>query len=200
MAPHIVNVRLSCALVVLAMVRAGAQTATDGGPFSRVAFRAGVLRQAVDTRLAKLYSPASGWAAEASSPADIGELALAVERATFRSAGADPHPDFHGTVGMLKWRMPLPTVGPFMIAAGAHAGLMQFSFQDTAIVEGLRKEREMLFGVNALGSIRLTRHLSAFVAAEYTHVWLHVPVHLTPVSAGIGYTATTPGWLREFLR
>jgi hypothetical protein len=182
------------------MVRAGAQTATDGGPFSHVAFRAGVLRQSVDTRLAKLYSPASGWAAEASVPADIGELALAVERATFRSAGVDRHPDFHGTVGMLKWRMPFPTIGPFTIAAGAHAGLMQFSFQDTAIVEGLRKEREMLFGVNAIGSLRLTGHLSAFVAAEYTHVWLHVPVHLTPVSAGIGYTASTPGWLREFLQ
>ena len=140
MAAHIVTVRFSCALVVLAMVRAGAQTATDGGPFSHVAFRAGVLRQSVDARLAKLYSPARGWAAEASSPTDIGELALAVERATFRSAGADRHPDFHGTVGMLKWRMPFPAVGPFTVAAGAHAGLMQFSFQDTAIVEGLRSE------------------------------------------------------------
>lgn len=204
MAAHNVNVRLCCALAVLAIAPAGAQTATDtssdGGPFGRLSFRAGVLRQTVDTRLAQLYRPATGWAVEVSSPADIGELALAVERATFQSVGAERHPDFHGTVGMLKWRMPLPAFGPFTAAVGAHAGLMQFSFQDTAIAAGLQKEREMLFGVNAVGSFRLTRHVSAFVAGEFTHVWLHVPVHLTPVSVGLGYAATTPQWLREFLQ
>jgi hypothetical protein len=195
-----VNVRLSCALTLVALAGAGAQTASDGGPFSRATLRAGALRQTVDSRLAQLYKPSTGWAAEVSAPADIGELAVGIERATFQSISATRHPDFHGTVGMLKWRVPLPPVGPFAAAVGAHAGLMQFSFQDTVIAQGLRKEREVLFGVNALGSVRFTSHLSAFVAAEYTHVWLHVPVHLTPISAGVGYTVALPGWMREFLQ
>ncbi len=194
------NVRFACTLALVPIIGAGAQATSDGGPFSQVSVRVGVLGQRVDRRLAQLYSPSTGWAAEVSSPADAGELALAVERATFRGIGENPHPDFHGTVGMLKWRMPLPTVGPFTAALGVHSGVMQFSFQDTVIVAGLRKEREALFGVDALASVRLARHVSAYVAAEYTHVWLHVPVHLTPVSAGIGYTLTTPGWLRDFLR
>lgn len=195
-----VNVQICCALVLAALVRAGAQTTPDGGPFSHVSVRAGVLRQTTDTRLAQLYSPATGWAAEVSMPADLGELAVAVERATFRSIGPSPHPDFHGTVGMLKWRMSSPAIGPLTAAVGLHAGVMQFSFQDTVIAAGLRKEREMLFGVNAVANVRLTSRVSAFAAAEYTHVWLHVPVHLTPLSAGLGYTFATPGWLRDFLQ
>jgi hypothetical protein len=180
--------------------KANGQTSGSPAPFSRVTMRGGVLWQATDGRFAQLYSPNMGYSAELSSPFDVGEFALALERATFTGRAPSSHPAFHGTVGMLKWRMPLPSLGPLTIAAGAHAGAMRFSFQDTVIAPGLRKEMEVLFGVDAIGSVRLPANLSAFVMGEYTHVHLHVPVHLAPVSAGLGYSLTTPGWLRDFLQ
>ena len=187
-------------LAISAIDPAHAQPPASSPAFSRLTIRAGALWQTTDSRFADLYKPSTGWSGELAMPFDVGEVALALERATFTGQEPSPHPDFHGTVGMLKWRMPLPSVGPFTIAFGAHAGAMRFSFQDTAIAPGLRKEMEMLFGVNASGSVRLPANFSAFVMGEYTHVHLHVPVHLTPLSAGIGYTLAAPGWLRDFLR
>jgi len=202
-----VNLRTSWLISVAAVALVGpvtepvlAQTATSPPAFSRLTIRAGALWQTTDSRLADLYKPSTGYSGEVSMPFDVGEFALAVERATFTGQEPSPHPDFDGTVGMLKWRMPLPSVGPFTLALGAHTGAMQFSFQDTVIAPGLRKEMELLFGVNAAGSVRLPANFSAFVMGEYTHVHLHVPVHLAPLSAGIGYTLTTPGWLKDFLR
>jgi hypothetical protein len=180
--------------------RVSAQAPDSRSAFSRLTIRAGALWQATDSRFADLYKPSTGYSGEVTMPFDVGEFALALERATFTGQEPSPHPDFHGTVGMLKWRMPLPSVGPFSVAIGAHAGAMRFSFQDTAIAPGLRKEMEMLFGVNALGSVRLPANFSAFVMGEYTHVHLHVPVHLAPLSAGFGYSLATPGWLRDFLQ
>ena len=174
------------------------QTSGSPAPFSRITVRVGALWPTTDSRLAQFYRPSTGYSAELSSPFDVGEFALALERATFSGLAPNPHPDFHGTVGMLKWRMPLPSVGPLTVAVGAHAGAMRFSFQDTVIAAGLRKEMEVLFGVNAMGSVRLPANFSAFVTGEYTHVQLHVPLHLAPVSAGFGYSLTTPGWLRDF--
>jgi len=175
--------------------------APDSRPaFARLTIRAGALWQATDSRFSALYKPGTGYSGELTMPFDVGEFALALERATFTGQEPNPHPDFHGTVGMLKWRMPLPSVGRFTIAVGAHAGAMRFSFQDTAIAPGLRKEMEMLFGVNALGSVRLPANFSAFVMGEYTHVQLHVPLHLAPLTAGFGYTLITPVWLRDFLQ
>ncbi|HET7374503.1 MAG TPA: hypothetical protein VFJ20_14030, partial [Gemmatimonadaceae bacterium] len=120
-------------------------------------------------------------------------------RATFTSVGA-VHPDFHGTLGMLAWRYPRRLFGPISAALGAHAGAMQFSFQDTVINAGLRKERELVLGVNGSLEARIVSGLSAFVTGEYSHVRLHVPVHLARLSAGVGYTVPTPVWLRDFLR
>jgi hypothetical protein len=201
-----VNLRTSCLVSVAAVVLVGsvtepvlAQTAASQPAFSRLTIRAGALWQTTDRRLAELYKPSPGYSGELSMPFEVGEFALAVERATFTGQEPSPHPDFHGTVGMLKWRMSLPSVGPVTIALGAQAGAMQFSFQDTVIAPGLRKEMELLFGVNAVGNVRLPANFSAFVTGEYTHVHLHVPVHLAPLSAGIGYTLTTPGWLKDFL-
>jgi hypothetical protein len=187
-------------LALSAIRPAGAQAPASPSAFSRLTISAGALWQRTDSRLADIYKPSTGYSGELAMPFDVGEFALAVERATFTGQAPSPHPDFHGTVGMLKWRVPLPSAGPFTVAIGAHAGAMRFSFQDTVIAPGLRKEMELLFGVNAAGTVRLPANFSAFVMGEYTHVHLHVPVHLTPLSAGIGYTLTTPAWLRDFLQ
>jgi hypothetical protein len=206
MAARPVNVRTLYSICLVASVAtwttdaAQSQTPASPAPFSRLTLRAGAVWQQTDNRLGRFYSPSRGYGAEVSAPFDVGEFALAVERATFTGLAPSPHPDFHGTVGMLKWRMPLPNLGPFTIAVGAHAGAMRFSFQDTAIAPGLRKEMELLFGVNAIANVRLPANFSAFVMGEYSHVHLHVPVHLAPVSAGLGYSLTTPGWLRDFLQ
>lgn len=183
-----------------AAAAAHGQSPGGSGPFSRLTVRAGALWQATDDRFGRLYSPSTGYSVEVSTPFDVGEFALAAERATFTGLAPSPHPDFHGTVGMLKWRAALPALGPLTLALGAHAGAMRFSFQDTAIAPGLRKEMELLFGVNAVGSVRLPANFSAFAMGEYTHVHLHVPVHIMPLSVGVGYSLNTPGWLSDFLR
>ena len=175
------------------------QTTTETAPFSRLTIRVGIAWQSTDDRLGRLYHPSTGYGAEVAAPFDVGEFALALERATFTGLAPSPHPDFHGTGGTLKWRMPV-NVGPLTIAPGAHAGAMRFSFQDTAIAPGLRKEMELLFGVNAIASVRLPANFSAFVSGEYSHVHLHVPVHIASVSGGLGYSLATPGWLRDFLQ
>jgi hypothetical protein len=205
MAGPAVNSRIIRIVSVVASAAAWAtdahgQTSGSPTPFSGITVRGGVLWPKTDSRLAQFYRPSTGYSVELSSPFDVGEFALALERATFTGRAPNPHPDFHGTVGMLKWRVRLPNVGPLTISVGAHAGAMRFSFQDAAIAAGLRKEMEVLFGVNAMGNVRLPAHFSAFVMGEYTHVHLHVPVHLAPVSAGLGYSVTTPGWLRDFLQ
>jgi hypothetical protein len=205
MAAPAVNSRILGLVSVVASVTTWAaaahgQTSGNPAPFSRITVRAGALWPKTDSRLAQFYRPSTGYSAELSSPFDVGEFALALERATFTGLAPHPHPAFHGTVGMLKWRMPLPRLGPLSIAIGAHAGAMRFSFQDTVIAAGLRKEMEVLFGANAMGNVRLPANFSAFAMGEYTHVRLHVPVHLAPVSAGLGYSLTTPGWLRDFLQ
>ena len=168
-------------------------------PFSRLTIRGGVTRFSVDSRLSRYYSPEAGFIVEASTPFELGELAITAERATFTSVGA-AHPDFHGTLGMLAWRYPRRLFGPISASLGAHAGAMQFSFQDTVINAGLRKERELLLGVDGSLEVRIVSGLSAFVMGEYSHVRLRVPVHLARASAGIGYTVPTPVWLRDFLR
>jgi hypothetical protein len=182
------------------VVAAQDKSPTRSAPFSRLTIRAGALWQTTDDRFGRLYSPSTGYSVEVSMPFDVGEFALAAERATFTGLAPSPHPDFHGTVGMLKWRVALPNVGPLTVALGAHAGAMRFSFQDTVIAPGLRKEMELLFGVNAVGSVRLPANFSAFAMGEYTHVHLHVPVHIMPLSVGVGYSISTPGWLSDFLR
>lgn len=189
----------ACILASLAIQGAYSQ-APDTLPFSRLTIRAGALWQTTDSRFARLYSPSTGYSAEISAPFNVGEFALAFERATFTGLAPTPHPDFHGTVGVLKWRMPLPRLGPFVAAVGVHAGAMQFSFQDTVVAAGLRKEMEEVFGVNASAAVRLPANFSAFVMGEYTHVHLHVPIHTVPLSAGLGYSLNTPGWLRDFLQ
>lgn len=168
-------------------------------PFSRVTLRGGVTRFSVDSRLSRYYSPGTGFVVEASTPFELGELAITGERAAFTSVGA-VHPDFHGTLGMLAWRYPRRLFGPISAAMGAHAGAMQFSFQDTVINAGLRKERELLLGVDGSLEARIASGLSAFVMGEYSHVRLRVPVHIARASAGIGYSVPMPAWLRDFLR
>lgn len=168
-------------------------------PFSQLTFRGGASRFSADSRLRRYYTPETGFLVEASTPFEFGELAVTGERATFTSVGA-LHPDFHGTLGMLAWRYPQRLFGPISAALGAHAGAMQFSFQDTVINAGLRKERELLLGVNGSIEARIVSGLSAFAMGEYSHVRLRVPVHLARLSAGIGYTVPTPVWLRDFLR
>jgi hypothetical protein len=168
-------------------------------PFSRLTLRGGATRFSADSRLSRYYTPATGFLVEVSTPFEFGELAVTGERATFTSVGA-AHPDFHGTLGMLAWRYPQHLFGPISAALGAHAGAMQFSFQDTVINAGLRKERELLFGVNGSLEARIVSGVSAFVMGEYSHVRLHVPVHLARLSVGVGYTTSTPIWLRDFLR
>jgi len=185
--------------VVSTLSRAALAQTGRPEPFSQLTLRGGATRFSADSRLSRYYIPETGFLVEVSTPFDFGELAITGERATFTSVGA-VHPDFHGTLGMLAWRYPQRLFGPISAALGAHAGAMQFSFQDTVINAGLRKERELLLGVNGSLEARMVSGLSAFVMAEYSHVRLHVPVHLARLSAGVGYTVPTPVWLRDFLR
>jgi hypothetical protein len=193
--------KLTLWTVAVVSTQAWAALAQTGRPepFSQLGLRAGAVRFSADSRLSRLYSPETGFLIEVSTPFEFGELAVTGERATFTSVGA-VHPDFHGTLGMLAWRYPQRLFGPISAALGAHAGAMQFSFQDTVINAGLRKERELLLGVNGSLEARIASGLSAFVMGEYSHVRLHVPVHLARLSAGVGYTVSTPTWLRDFLR
>jgi hypothetical protein len=177
----------------------GAQLARpEQGAFSSITLRGGAVRFSADSRLSNYYTPTTGFVVEASTPFELGELAVTGERATFTSVGGSI-PAFHGTLAMLAWRYPRRVFGPVSARLGAHAGAMQFSFQDSVIDAGLRKERELVMGVSGSLEARVASGLSAFVMGEYSHVWLHVPVHLARISAGIGYTASTPAWLRNFL-
>lgn len=175
-----------------------AQTARPE-PFSAVTIRGGATRFSVDSRLSRYYSPETGFVIEASTPFELGELAVTGERGTFASVGG-ANPDFHGTLALLAWRYPQRLFGPVSARLGAHAGVMQFSFQDSLINSGLRKERELVMGVSGSIELRVLSRVSAFVMGEYSHVWLHVPVHLARVSGGVGYTLSTPAWLRNFLK
>ena len=175
-----------------------AQT-TRPDAFSSLTIDVGATRFWTDSRLSRYYAPQTGFVVEASTPFEIGELALTGERATFTSIGG-VNPDFHATLALLAWRYAMPLFGGASARLGAHAGVMQFSFQDTLINAGLRKERELVTGVSGSLQAHVVSRLSAFVMGEYSHVWLHVPVHLARISAGVGYTTPTPGWLRDFLK
>lgn len=192
------NRSIRAAMVGLSLGSSLLAQTTRPRAFSSLTIRAGATRFSPDSRLSGYYSAQTGFVVEASTPFEFGELALTGERATFSSDGG-LHPDFHGTLALLAWRYPQRLFGPVSAALGTHAGVMQFSFQDTLINAGLRKERELTMGVSASLEARVLSRLSAFVMGEYSHVWLHVPVHLARVSAGLGYTATTPAWLRNFL-
>lgn len=187
------------ALLGLSVGRSLSAQTTRPDAFSSLTIRAGATRFSTDSRLSRYYTPETGFLIEASTPFDHGEFALTGERATFTSVGR-VNPDFHGTLALLAWRYPTRLFGGVFARLGAHAGVMQMSFQDTLINAGLRKERELAMGVSGSLEARVVSRLSAFVTGEYSHVWLHVPVHLARISAGVGYTTTTPGWLRDFLK
>ena len=186
---------------VLGLSPGGSLRAQTGRPdaFSSLTIDVGATRFWTDARLSRYYAPQTGFVVEASTPFELGELALTGERATFTSIGEE-NPDFHGTLALLAWRYAVPLFGGASARLGAHAGVMQFSFQDTLINAGLRKERELVMGMSGSLQAHVVSRLSAFVMGEYSHVWLHVPVHLARISAGVGYTTPTPGWLRGFLR
>lgn len=190
----------SCRMAALGLLLAASVEAQSARPaaFSSLTLRAGATRFSVDSRLSRYYTPKTGFVIEASTPFEFGELALTGERATFTSVGS-VIPDFHGTLALLAWRYPRRLFGPVSGRAGLHAGVMQFSFQDSLINAGLRKERELVMGVNGSLETQVVSHVSAFIMGEYSHVWLHVPVHLARFSGGIGYAASTPAWLRNFL-
>jgi hypothetical protein len=180
---------------VLGLSPGGSLRAQTGRPdaFSSLTIDVGATRFWTDARLSRYYAPQTGFVVEASTPFELGELALTGERATFTSVGG-ANPDFHGTLALLAWRYAVPLFGGASARLGAHAGVMQFSFQDT-----LRKERELVMGLSGSLQAHVVSRLSAFIMGEYSHVWLHVPVHLARISAGVGYTTPTPGWLRDFL-
>ena len=166
--------------------------------FSSLSIRAGATWFSVDSRLSRYYAPATGFVVEASTPFSFGELGLTGERATFSSVGGG-NPDFHGTLALLAWRYPQRLFGPLTASLGANTGAMQFSFQDSLVNAGLRKERELVMGASGALEAHVVSRVSVFVMGEYSHVWLHVPVHLARLSAGMTYTAPSPAWLRNFL-
>lgn len=195
---HAAVLGISAVLGVSPAGRLRAQT-TRPDAFSSLTIDAGATRFSTDSRLSRYYTPETGFLVEASTPFALGELALTGERATFTSLGG-VNPDFHGTLALLAWRYPVRLFSGGSAKLGAHTGVMQLSFQDTLINAGLRKERELVMGVSGSLEARIVSRLSAFVMAEYSHLWLHVPVHLARISAGLGYTTPTPGWLRDFLK
>ena len=192
------RITLTAALGLAIGSSAWAQSARPDA-FSSVTIRAGATRFSADSRFSKYYSPATGFVLEASTPFEFGEFALTGERSTFTSVGG-VYPAFHGTLALLAWRYPRRLFGAVVARLGAHAGVMQFSFQDTVINAGLRKERELVMGLNGSLEAHVVSGLSAFVMAEYSHVWLHVPIHLARLSAGAGYAIESPAWLEHFLK
>ena len=167
--------------------------------YSAILLRLGGMHQHVDDRLAQYYAPGTGISADVSTPFEVGEVGITLERASYHGVAPGNHPDFHGTSATLHWRAPAVRLGRVSAALGVHSGAMQFSFNDPTVVEGLRAERELIMGVNAIARFDVGRHVSVWGSAEYSHVWLHVPVHLEPLSAGLQYDITTPAWLKGFL-
>lgn len=196
MAQPAMNRLLRAAVIGCSLAWSARAQSARPNAFSSLTIRVGPTWMSVDARLARYYTPETGFVLEASMPFEFGELALTGERATFSSVGG-VNPDFHGTLALLAWRYPR-LFGPVTARLGAHAGVMQFSFQDSVINAGLRKERELVMGVGGSLETRVVSRFSAFIMGEYSHVWLHVPVHLGRVSAGLAYTASTPAWLRNF--
>jgi hypothetical protein len=174
------------------------QTPDSVRDFSTLTVRGAAGPQHTDDRLARFYTPGTALSLEAGTPFQIGELSASVARAKYQSVGS-MHPDFTSLTAALGWRY-LLTSRAVDAGLGVHFGAMQFAFRDSVIDPGQRDEREVLMGVNALLSVHVASHVSAIVEGSYSHVWLHVPVHIASLTVGLGYSATMPAWLRDFLR
>lgn len=190
--------RVGAAILVSVATPALGQAPDNVRDFSTLTVRAAAGTQHADERLSRFYTPGTALSLEAATPFQIGELSATFSRAKYESVGS-VRPDFTSLTATLAWRY-LLTSRVADAGLGVHFGTTQFAFRDTVIDPGQRNEREVLMGVNGLLSVRVMSPLSAFVEGSYSHVWLHVPVHVASLTVGLGYSATMPGWLRDFLR
>jgi hypothetical protein len=156
------------------------------------------LRAHPDHRLGGIYRAKLGGALELEMPFEGGLLGASVTRVAFAGRRVSPAADFDATLLALDWRIPIRR-GAFRLGVGPRVGNFLMAFDDTIINPGLRDESELFLGVSAAASARLGRGFGVNLTGWYGQVHLHAPLRIASAAAGIEYTMSTPGWLRDLL-
>lgn len=144
------------------------------------------------------WTPGPGLALRVSTPFYLGTAHAGVQTAWHD--GADPLPGYlamlvHGGLGA---RLSLPLgleAEPALLA-----GILSMDFlQDETISAAVRRESELVLGASLDVSAPLTSSLRAIAGVQAVQVYTAPRFRLMSVTAGLRWTARTPGWLRGLL-
>jgi hypothetical protein len=151
-------------------------------------------------RLAPLYRMAPGVGVAVEVPAEFGSVGVALSRFSYHRRPDGPAPDFTADVRTLAWRSPALRVRRARLTAGGKLADFSMAFADSALVEGLRDERELLVAATVRAEIAVTSRLALSFDVDAGRIMFNNPVDLRTVSAGAVWFSRSPDWLRRFLQ
>lgn len=175
--------------------------------FSAVAVRVSLLAPTNIGKLTPYYTAGNGGIVEITTPFHYGALGLGAGWMPFRRVGtpaaAAPNAgeNFRAYLVGVGWETPPVAIGRLNALAGVRASTFRMVFNDTTVNPGIRTEDELQLGVNARATLPLTQRFGVGASASFSRVFLHVPLHVTSLSAGVEWKFAMPekirGWLRQ---
>jgi hypothetical protein len=181
----------------LLCVLATAAPAQDSA-FSELRFRGSVLRNPASGRIADDWRGKTGLQFAIASNVGGGEIGLSAGHLGYTPTSGKP--PFTGTFFSLEWTRQLLGSRRLAIEAGPRLTDLRMDFDDPALVGGLRTEEEVIVGATARARYRVAGRTFLVADASLGALMLSTKTPMLLVSIGVGQSAATPRWLREFLR
>lgn len=126
-----------------------------------------------------------------------GQVQAGWQMTTFRKVD-DEVPNFNAHFIFLGWGLNRPLPGGLSIAGGIQTGSVLMIFQ--GVSSYARHESELGTALYAVLRYHPRQHWSARINLLRQRIHTRIPISLTYVSVGLGYSFKTPQWLCDFLQ
>lgn len=187
----------SAAALALATPFAGAGQAAE--PFSALEIGLAGALNVNRGLLHDFYSPGPGGTLRMAAPFHLGHVGGEIRVLPF-SARHPSQPDFYAATVVAEWGGRGGLLPGVAATGGVQLGNMIYAFFNSSTGEHAVTENEMVAGVRAGLSARPTDRWTAYAGLVVHRVFNRVPITLTVLDAGVGYTLGLPAAVREFLK
>jgi hypothetical protein len=187
--------KLSLAILLAA---AAANASAQDSSFARLQVRGSIVRNPVSGHIADDWDSRTGGQLDVGLNVGRGEVAATAAHLGFRPTTGKP--PFTGTFVSLSWTTRLISAGRLRVEGGPRLTDLRMDFDDPSLVVGLRTEEEVMLGAVARAIVPVRGRYTAFVEGSYGALMLSTRTSMLFVSAGIGASFSTPGWVRGILR
>ncbi len=126
-----------------------------------------------------------------------GQVQAGWQMTTFRKV-EDEVPNFNAHFIFIGWGMNRSLPGGLSVTGGIQTGSVLMTFRGVPSYAG--HESELGTALYAALRYRPRQHWSARISWLRQRIYTRIPIYLTYVSVGLGYTFETPKWLCDFLQ